>query len=121
MVFHCSHGVHRTGTGAAILLAVLGVSWETIRADYLLSNFYRQEEVDKRLAQLRQMVAEKKGIQPDQVDMSSMEAFLIQHGSYIDASYDEIIEKYGDMNRFAREGLGISEMDVEQLRDQLLE
>ena len=44
MVFHCSHGVHRTGTGAAILLSALGVPWETVRGDYLLSNSYRAEE-----------------------------------------------------------------------------
>ncbi len=90
LVFHCSHGVHRTGTGAAILLAALGVPWETIREDYLLSNKYRKDEVNKRLDQLQRMAAEKRGIQPEQVTMSNMRAFLIQHGSYIDASYDEI-------------------------------
>lgn len=31
LVFHCSHGVHRTGTGAAILLTLLGVPWDTVR------------------------------------------------------------------------------------------
>jgi protein-tyrosine phosphatase len=82
--------VHRTGTGAAILLAALGVPWETIREDYLLSNKYRKDEVNKRLDQLQRMAAEKRGVQPEQVTMSNMRAFLIQHGSYIDASYDEI-------------------------------
>ena len=52
LVFHCSHGVHRTGTGAAILLSALGVPWDTVREGYLLSNKYRHEEVGKRLAQL---------------------------------------------------------------------
>jgi protein-tyrosine phosphatase len=121
LVFHCSHGVHRTGTGAAILLAVLGVSWETIRADYLLSNTYRQEEVNKRLAQLQQMAAEKRGIEPAQVDMGNMEAFLVQHGSYIDASYDEIVKIYGGISDFTRDGLGLSEGDVERLHNELLE
>jgi len=45
MVFHCSHGVHRSGTGAAILLSALGVPWYIVRQDYLLSNEYRREEV----------------------------------------------------------------------------
>jgi hypothetical protein len=38
LVFHCSHGVHRTGTAAAILLSALGVDWPTIRSDYLAGN-----------------------------------------------------------------------------------
>ena len=52
LVFHCSHGVHRTGVGAAILLSALGVPCKPVREDYLLSNKYRQDEVNKRLAQL---------------------------------------------------------------------
>lgn len=41
IAFHCSGGVPRTGTAAALLLGALGVPWETIREDYLLSNTYR--------------------------------------------------------------------------------
>jgi protein-tyrosine phosphatase len=102
------------------LLAVLGVSWETIRADYLLSNTYRQEEVNKRLAQLQQMAADKRGIQPEQADMSNMEAFLVQQDAYIDASYDEVVKMCGGINNFARDGLGLGEREIEQLRQELL-
>lgn len=41
IAFHCSGGVHRTRTAAALLLGALVVPWETIREDYLLSNTYR--------------------------------------------------------------------------------
>jgi protein-tyrosine phosphatase len=47
LVFHCSHGVHRTGTGAAILLSSLGVNWDIVREDYLLSNRYRKTKFRK--------------------------------------------------------------------------
>ena len=121
LVFHCSHGVHRTGTGAAILLSALGVPWETVREDYLLSNTYRRDEVQKRLGQLRGMAAQKQGIPPEQVDMSNMEAFLIQGGSYIDASYDEMVIAYGSVDAFIRDGLGLSDQEINRLRDELLE
>ncbi len=49
IVFHCSHGIHRTGTASAILLWYLGVPWETVREDYLLSNDCRKEEIEKRV------------------------------------------------------------------------
>ena len=51
-VYHCSHGVHRTGTATAILLSALGVPWETVRKDYLLSNTYRAKEVNRRINEL---------------------------------------------------------------------
>ena len=121
LVFHCSHGVHRTGTGAAILLSALGVPWEAVREDYLLSNKYRHDEVQKRLGQLRIMAASKKGIPEEQVDMSNMEGFLIQHGSYIDASYDEMVEEYGAVDSYVRDGLGLSEEEIQRLQDELLE
>jgi protein-tyrosine phosphatase len=121
LVFHCSHGVHRTGTGAAILRSPLGVPWETVREDYLLSNTYRHDEVRRRLVQLRQLAAEKQGIVPEEVDMGNMEAFLIQDGSYIDASYDEIIKVNGSRSEYISEGLGLTESVLIPLQESLLD
>ena len=121
IVFHCSHGVHRTGTASAILLWALGVPWETIRADYLLSNEYRREEIEKRLAQLRQLAAQSQGIEPADVDMTNINAFYILKGKYIDATRDWILSQYGSIEAYLREGLGLSDADITRLRDQLLE
>ena len=120
IVFHCSHGIHRTGTGAAILLSALGVPWDTIRQDYLLSNQYRHTEVQKRLAQLRHLAADKRNIEPQQVDMTNMEAFLIQDGSYVDASRDEMIDEYGSIEGNISQGLGLNDDQIQHLRDELL-
>jgi protein-tyrosine phosphatase len=121
LVFHCSHGIHRTGTATAILLSALGVPWETIREDYLLSNTYRQEEIDHRLAQLRDLHAENTGIVPEEVDTTNMDAFYILQGAYIDAALEQAVEDYGSMESYIRDGLGISDQEVEDLRIQLLE
>ena len=121
LVFHCSHGVHRTGTGAALLLIALGVPWETVQEDYLLSNRYRHDEVIKRLDQLKHLAAETKGIHPEQVDMSNMETFLVQQGSYIDASYDEMVKMNGSTDSFIRQGLDLSNQDISHLQSELLE
>ena len=121
LVFHCSHGVHRTGTAAAILLATLGVPWATVRQDYLLSNEYRKEEIENRLGQLRQLATENQGIAPDQVDTTNMEAFYILQGSYIDATHDQIIKDYGSLDQYLYKGLGLSKAEIERLRAELLE
>jgi protein-tyrosine phosphatase len=121
LVFHCSHGVHRTGTGAAILLSALGVPWETVREDYLLSNEYRWPEIEHRLTQLRDLYAERNGMAPEEVDTTNMEAFYILQGSYIDAALEQAVADYGSMEAYIREGLGITDEELDRLRAQLLE
>ncbi len=121
LVFHCSHGIHRTGTATAILLSALGIPWETIREDYLLSNTYRQEEIDHRLAQLRDQYAENNGIPPEEVDTTNMDAFYILQGAYIDAALDQAVEDYGSMEAYIRDGLGLTDEEVERLTEELLE
>ena len=58
LVYHCSHGVHRTGTATALLLSALNVPWETVREDYLLSNVTRESEVSPRIEQLEGLAAD---------------------------------------------------------------
>jgi protein-tyrosine phosphatase len=121
LVFHCSHGVHRSGTAAAILLSALGVPWETVRAEYLLSNTYRQEEIDHRLAQLRNLYAENAGIPVEDVDTTNMDAFYMLQSSYIDAALEQAVEDFGSMEAFIRDGLEVTDEEIEALRNQLLD
>jgi protein-tyrosine phosphatase len=119
-VYHCSHGVHRTGTATAILLSALGVPWETVREDYLLSNKYRADEVIRRTNELRLLAADTLLVEPEQVDMANISAFYILRPEYIDASLDEAVKQYGSMDNYIREGLGISDKELTSLREQLL-
>jgi protein-tyrosine phosphatase len=121
LVFHCSHGVHRTGTAAAVLLSTLGVPWETVRKDYLLSNEYRKEEVERQLARIRAMAAVKQGIAPEDVDMTNVTAFYVLSGDYIDGTLEQVRKDYGSMEAYVRKGLGLTEAEIERLQEELLE
>lgn len=121
LVYHCSHGVHRTGTATAILLSALGVPWETVREDYLLSNEFRREEIEAQLERIRQQMASDRGIPPDDVDMTNVEAFYYLEGHYIDGTLEKAVEGYGSMEAFIREGLGITDEELRQLHAELLE
>jgi protein-tyrosine phosphatase len=121
MVFHCSHGVHRTGTATAILLSALGVPWDTIRADYMLTNTYRATQVESKLAKIRQQAAATLGVPEDEVDMTNVEAFYILEGSYIDGTLEQAVADHGSMEAYIRDGLGITDEEIEALRDQLLD
>lgn len=121
LVYHCSHGVHRTGTATAILLSALGVPWETIREEYLLTNDYRAEDVEASLAKIRQMAAERKGVPPEESGLTNVEAFYILDGSYIDGTLEQADADYGSMEAYIREGLGITDQEIERLREELLQ
>lgn len=121
MVYHCSHGVHRTGTATAILLSALGVPWETVREDYLLSNKYREKEIGIRLNELQQLAADTFLIEPEEVDMANIRAFYILDAAYIDASLDQAVKEYGSMENYIRKGLGVSDEEIASLREELLE
>lgn len=121
LVYHCSHGVHRTGTASAILLSALGVPWETIREEYLLTNDYRAEEVEATLAKIRQMAAERKGVSPEAIDMTNVEAFYVLEGAYIDGTLDQAIAEHGSMEAYIRDGLGVTDQEIERLREELLQ
>jgi protein-tyrosine phosphatase len=121
LLFHCTAGKDRAGVSAAIVLTLLGVPWETVREDYLLSNVYPKEEVEKELKNMRESIAKQKGIAPEQVDMSGYQAMYFVKPEYLDAAYQGVIGKYGSMETYIRESLGISDELVKQLRSELLE
>jgi len=121
LVYHCSHGVHRTGTATAILLSALGVPWEAVLEDYLLSNKYRREEVEAQLGRIRQVLSRDRGIPPGQVDMTNVEAFYVLEGHYIDGTLEKAIEEYGSMEDYITDGLAITAGELAQLRAELLE
>jgi protein-tyrosine phosphatase len=121
IVYHCSHGVHRTGTATAILLSALGVPWDTVREDYLLSNKYRKNEIDRRVDELQIAAAKTFTTEPEQVDMTNIKAFYILQPEYIDASLDEAVKRYGSIENYIHDGLGITDQELASLREQLLD
>jgi protein-tyrosine phosphatase len=77
--------------------------------------------IDGQMEKARQRSAERQGIPPDEVDMISIEAFYVLSGSYIDGALERTVEEYGSMEAYIRDGLGVTDEEVQILRDQLLE
>jgi protein-tyrosine phosphatase len=121
LVFHCTAGKDRAGVGAAIVLTLLGVPWETVREDYLLSNYYRKAENERDLKNIRDSIAKRDGIPPEKVDVSSYESMYYVKPEYIDAAHQAVIKKYGSMENYLKQGLGISDETINRLRSELLE
>ena len=122
VVFHCSHGIHRTGTAAALVLSALGVPWETAREDYLLSNDARAAEVTPRIEELEalasgiEMTAEER-----EANSRAIRAFYLLEGEYIDASRAEAERRFEGIDGYLQDGLDQSQSDLSRLRALMLE
>jgi protein-tyrosine phosphatase len=118
LVFHCTQGKDRAGFGAAMVLSALGVPWNTVVEDYLLSNQFRQKENEKLLAMIREFVGRKN---PQKIELSKIEGLLYVKTASLEAAHAEIRALHGDVESFLIDGLGCRVEELERLRDELLE
>lgn len=105
-LFHCTTGKDRTGWAAASLLLLLGVGEDDVRADYLETNADLLRALQPLLAD-----AAQKG-----VDTQMLLPVLGVRGEYLDAALDEVRARFGGIEGYAREGLGLNASDIDVLR-----
>jgi len=106
-LFHCTTGKDRTGWAAAALLTLLDVPRETVMKDYLRSNDY--------ILPLYKKVIDAfvdGGGEP-----SIPQAIFGVKVEYLEASFDEMQTKYGTIENYFSEGLGIDATTQNILRD----
>lgn len=115
LYFHCSAGKDRTGFAAAQILKVLGASDEAIFKDYLQTNTLTADLVEKDLKGFK----EKENLSDEQVD--NIRGYMIVDQSYLQEAWDAIVEIYGDFDTYIKEGLLLSEADVETLKSIYIE
>jgi protein-tyrosine phosphatase len=117
-VIHCSAGKDRTGVAVAMVLAALGVGHEAIIADYVLTRQAREREADMakatvetgNLLELRaRYPAEARAVMSDAAP------------SYIEAALASAEERYGSLETYLLQGLGLEREVMEALRAELLE
>jgi protein-tyrosine phosphatase len=121
LVFHCTQGKDRAGFGAVVVLSALGVPWETVLGDYLLSNHYREAENEKMLGMLRRFAAAQPEAGSEESAFRRVEGLLYVKEQSLGAAHQEILSRYGSVDGYLVEGLGCSSKELERLRDELLE
>lgn len=114
VLWHCTHGKDRTGIAAALLLYALGVDEDTIMQDFLLTN----EVYQKNIAYL-QSELEKRGC--DEAVINEAQAMAGVKGEYLTAAFDAVKAEYGSVQNYIRNQLGVSDDEIERLRDMYLE
>lgn len=108
-LIHCTGGKDRTGWTVYLILSLLDVTETEKRQDYALSNTYYQ-------------IPDYAYVYEGAAEMSkeAFEAFWRVFPEYLDAAVDEV-NKLGGMTAYAKSHMGLTEDDIQQLRDVLLE
>lgn len=113
-VFHCSSGKDRTGFAAVLLLGALGVPRETVLADYEASNAYLREGIEQAIQRIRQ--------HPKMRDREDkLRELMGVRMEWMERTLDLIDDRYGSLDNYLEQAIGIDAAKREALRAIFLE
>lgn len=112
--FHCTQGKDRTGLASAYILAALGVDRETIIADFDATNAVYEKDV-KRLSRRVRFWGGKED------EIGVVKAFIGANTDNFIKTLDLIDSTYGSMEAYLKGPLGLTDQDIETLRNRYLE
>ena len=110
VLFHCTTGKDRTGWGAAVVLSLLGVDADDVMGEDLLTN-------EQLLPSFQPLID---GFVAEGGDPEALTSVLGVHSSYLITAFDTMGDRYGDLETYVRDGLGVSDADVARIRERLL-
>lgn len=113
VLYHCSAGKDRTGVLSAMILLGLGVDQNQIMENYLLSNKYREKEVNRELDKLSELVGDERVVDKVRDMLIVKEDFL--------ATTLEAVNTHASFEDYARDKMGLEEKDLMALRDKYLD
>lgn len=111
-LFHCAAGKDRTGWAAALLQHIAGVDLDTIHADYLLTDEY---SVESRKATLDAVLTALGSAR-----VPALEPAFRSDLAYLKIAFGEASERYGDMDGYISQGLGLTPTTISKLRERLV-
>ncbi len=120
VLIHCRGGADRTGFGAALILASLQIPDEIIFEDYLLSNEYMKDSTEESLDYFRNTIEQNTGNTPTEEDMERIRNLFQVRQAYMEAAFQNVVDKYETFEEYIVDGLEISEYEIEEFRSRAL-
>lgn len=112
-LWHCSAGKDRAGMGTALLLYALGVDWDTIVQDYMMTGVFLSKELERAMAQ-----ASEKTDNP--ALLSSIRICMGVDEEYIESVFRTLAKECGSVDAFLTRHLGLTNEKQEQLKTRYL-
>ncbi len=116
LLFHCTQGKDRTGCAAMLILSALGVSEDIILEDYMLTNIFNADLIEKD----RKMLLSR-GIKEDGLWWKYMFVLNSVKKELMTNALSWLKENYGSPAGYIINELGISEDEIEKLKSKFLE
>jgi protein-tyrosine phosphatase len=113
LVFSCAAGKDRTGVAAALLLHALGVSWQDIEADYLLTEQFIPDI-------MRALLSSKVGRYMALIDPEVVAPVFSADRAYLGAMREAVAARSGSLDAYLRGALGLGDGVLDVLRGRLL-
>jgi len=110
-MINCAAGKDRTGFGAAMILAALGVGERDIMADYMLSARYFP--IERELARVQRKYG---GAMERPLDLALIMPMLETRESYLGAALETIRAEFGGLDSYLEQILGIGAPERRELR-----
>ncbi|MDY0007305.1 MAG: tyrosine-protein phosphatase [Spongiibacteraceae bacterium] len=111
LLFHCAAGKDRTGFAAALLLSALGVEWDVVLEDYMLTRDYLLVQAE--LSRL----ADKYGAASNPALLTPV---LEARASYLQSGREVMDQEFGGVTGYLRDGLGLEQAEISELRGRYL-
>jgi len=111
---HCTAGKDRAGFASAVTLRTLGVPEETVYEDFLLTNHYTAQNIERMLWTIRLVSLFR-------VDPEQVRPVLSVERGYLAAAFDEIAKQYGSFDAYRRDALGMDDTRTAAFRRLALE
>ncbi|MBV1686570.1 tyrosine-protein phosphatase [Novosphingobium sp. G106] len=111
VVVNCTAGKDRTGIGTALVLTALGVPYEAVRADYLLSNGAPGMNTLG--------AAISPGLARLPADVTA--PLIGVDGAYLDATFAQLKQDYGSVEGFMQTQLGVGPKEIAAMRARMLQ
>ncbi|MGK2911338.1 MAG: tyrosine-protein phosphatase [Sphingobium sp.] len=126
VAYNCSAGQDRTGFVTALILSALGVDRETIVADYHLSTTYRRPEWEMpkidTVAQANNPVAMLFAKYQQNPAAAKPQPLMNPDGTaFLSYAFDEIDRKWGSVDAYLEQEIGVTTVDIAALRATYLE
>ncbi|MFM7274027.1 MAG: tyrosine-protein phosphatase, partial [Gammaproteobacteria bacterium] len=112
-MINCAAGKDRTGFGAALILAALGVAEEDILADYMLTRDYFP--IDREMERVRRKYVPAGG----RFDTALMRPMMEVRESYLGSALAEIRARHESLERYLANAIGLGPAELARLRERL--
>lgn len=122
VLFHCTAGKDRTGIAAALIQTALGVDRDTVFQDFTLSETVltmaaEQQSAGAMTAHGYDETYAMLAMLPEE----SVAALMGTRPAYLEAAFNEMTKRYGSVDAYIRDGLGVTDVDLQTLKSLYLE